>query len=174
MTALAVRTAEHARVLFPALHRSPVLDTLVWEGPEDLASFEATYAEHGERTRRGEAHEFTIVDDDGTPVGCLSVRPEQDPRRGDLGILVVVAHQGRGHGTRAVALALDYAFARLGWVKAEATVYVGNDVSRRAFERNGFGLEGTIRKSVCKRGVWRDEWLLGITREEWQARRAGS
>lgn len=173
MTRLEPRTADHARALFPALHRSPVLDTLVWDGPEDEAAYVAAYAEHGARTRRGEAHEFTILDDDGTPVGCLSVRPEaHEPRRGDLGLLVTVPHQRKGHGTRAIALAVDYAFGRLGWAKCEAAVFVGNDASRTAFARNGFVLEGTRRKAVHKRGAWRDEWLLGLTREAWEARGA--
>lgn len=172
MTRLEIRTAEHARALFPALRRSPVLDTLAWDGPDDEDAYVAAFSEHGERTRRGEAHEFTIVADDGTPVGCLSVRPEaHEPRRGDLGILVTVPHQGRGHGTRAVALALAYAFERLGWVKCEASVFVGNERSRALFARHGFVLEGTRRRAIEKRGVWRDEWLLGLTREEWQARR---
>jgi RimJ/RimL family protein N-acetyltransferase len=172
MTRLEIRTAEHARALFPALHRSPVLDTLVWDGPDDEATFVAAFAAHGERTRRGEAHEFTIVADDGTPVGCCSVRPEaHEPRRGDLGLLVTLPHQRQGHGTRAIGLALAYAFGRLSWEKCEAGVFVGNDASRAAFVRNGFVLEGTRRKAVLKRGVLRDEWLLGLTREEWQARR---
>ncbi len=120
----------------------------------------------------GEAHDFTIVADDGTPVGCLSVRPEAgEPRRGDLGILVTVPHQGKGHATRAVALALAHAFERLGWVKCEASVFVGNAPSRALFARHGFVLDGTRRRAVCKRGVWRDEWLLGLTREAWDARR---
>lgn len=174
MTRLEPRTAAHARVLFPLLHRSPVTDTLVWDGPEDEAAFVAAYAEHGARTRRGEAHEFTVLDDAGSPVGCLSVRPDAaEPRRGDLGFLVVVPHQGRGHGTRAVARALDHAFGVLGWVKCEASVFVGNVRSRRALERNGFELEGTRRRAVCKRGTWRDEWMLGLLREAWEARRDG-
>jgi ribosomal-protein-alanine N-acetyltransferase len=172
-TRLEIRTAAHARALFPHLHRSPVMDTLVWEGPEDAAAFEEAYADFGARTRRGEAHEFTIVDASGAPVGCLSVRPSAQAGRGDLGILVTLPHQGRGHGTRAVGLALDYAFARLGWAKCDASVFVGNDASRAIFEHNGFRLEGTIRKAVEKRGRWLDEWFLGITRDDWEARGRG-
>ena len=171
MTRIAIRTAAHARALFPLLHRSPVTDTLVWDGPDDEEAYVAAYAEHGERTRRGEAHEFTIVSDDGTAVGCLSVRPGETPGRGDFGVLVVLPHQGRGHATRAMEEALRYAFERLSWVKAEASVFVGNVASRRLFERLGFVLEGTVRRAVRKRGTYRDEWLFGLLREEWAAGR---
>lgn len=170
MTRLEVRTAAHAASLFPLLHRSPVLDTIIWEGPDDEASFVAAFAEHGERTRKGEAHEFTIVADDGTPVGCLSVRPSETPGRGDLGILVTAPHQRRGHARRAVEAALAYAFGRLGWVKAEAGVFVGNEPSRRLFEGLGFVLEGTVQRRILKRGTYRDEWLFGLLRESWDAR----
>jgi RimJ/RimL family protein N-acetyltransferase len=48
--------------------------------------------------------------------------------------------------------------------KIEATVFAGNMASRRIFEKNGFSLEGTIRKAALKRGQLIDEWLLGIVR----------
>ncbi len=53
MTRLEPRTAEHARAMFAALHRSPVMDTLVWDGPDDEATLAASYEAQGERTRRG-------------------------------------------------------------------------------------------------------------------------
>lgn len=167
MTRLEIRTAAHARSLFPLLHRSPVMDTVVWDGPVDEASFVASFAEYGERTRRGEAHEFTIVGEGGEPVGCLSVRPGETFGRGDFGLLVAVPHQRQGHARRAMEEALRYAFERLQWAKAEASVFVGNVASRRLFERLGFQHEGTVRRAVWKRGAYRDEWLFGLLREEW-------
>jgi hypothetical protein len=58
-------------------------------------------------------------------------------------------------------------FWRLTLEKIEATVFVGHWASRRIFEKNHFILEGTIRKAVQKRGEARDEWLFGITREDY-------
>jgi RimJ/RimL family protein N-acetyltransferase len=46
-------------------------------------------------------------------------------------------------------------------------VFTGNYPSRRAFEKNGFRLEGTVRRAVQKRGQLLDEWLLGLLPEEW-------
>ena len=59
-----------------------------------------------------------------------------------------------------------YAFDELGLAKLEATVFVGNVASRRIFEKNGFLLEGTIRRAVRKRGRFVDEWLFGKLAEE--------
>ena len=75
-------------------------------------------------------------------------------------------------GLPAAARALEIAFRDMGMEKVDACAFVGNDASRRVLEKNGFQREGLSRKAVLKRGVWLDEWLLGITREEWEARRS--
>jgi catechol 2,3-dioxygenase-like lactoylglutathione lyase family enzyme len=49
----------------------------------------------------------------------------------------------------------------LGLNKIDARVFVGNAQSRRAFEKNGFRLEGTLRSAGRKRGKVFDDWLLG-------------
>ncbi len=154
--------------LYPQLAGTGVTDTILWDGPASLEDYRARFAERAARVARGElaAHEprmFTICADDA-PIGCIDARPESDTR-GSLGLWIGPAHQGRGHGTRAVNLLARYAFG-LGLRKLEATVFVGNHASRRIFEKNGFALEGTIRRAACKRGRLLDEWLFGLLDEE--------
>ena len=36
-------------------------------------------------------------------------------------------------------------------------------------EKLGFELEGTMRRCICKRGVWLDQWMIAITRPDWEA-----
>jgi [ribosomal protein S5]-alanine N-acetyltransferase len=84
-----------------------------------------------------------------------------------LGFWVVEPYQGKGAATQAIAELIAFAFAR-GREKLEALVFVGNHASRRALEKNGFQLEGTLRCAVRKRGVYVDEWLLGITRADYR------
>jgi len=50
----------------------------------------------------------------------------------------------------------------LGLHKLVAELFVDNWPSRRSFEKNGFVLEGTTRQSALKRGMARDQWLLGL------------
>jgi RimJ/RimL family protein N-acetyltransferase len=38
----------------------------------------------------------------------------------------------------------------------------------------GFRYEGTLRRAVRKRGIWLDEWLLAVTRPDWEAGSAAS
>ena len=62
-------------------------------------------------------------------------------------------------------------FQHLDAVRAYATVFVGNIASRRALEKNGFSLDGTMRSHVYKRGRWLDAWFFTLLRAEWEADR---
>jgi ribosomal-protein-alanine N-acetyltransferase len=123
--------------------------------------------EKEELTRRGEAHMFTLFSGD-SPAGSCSFRPYEDGYRADIGLWIGEPHQGRGLGTFAVGELVRYGFQRPEIRKVEASVFVGNASSRRIFEKNGFRVEGTIRLCCRKRERLLDEWLLGITREEYE------
>jgi RimJ/RimL family protein N-acetyltransferase len=153
--------AGDADLLYPLVAGKDVTDTLLWDGPGSLDE----YRESLERfAASADRHNFAIVEGE-RPIGCIDVRPEND-FRGDLGLWIGHDFHGRGYGTEAVRLATRFAFERVGLAKLEATVFVGNVASRRVFEKNGFRLEGTIRRAVRKRGQLVDEWLFGILREE--------
>ncbi|MGZ3427570.1 MAG: GNAT family N-acetyltransferase [Polyangia bacterium] len=156
--------ASDADPLYPLLAGTAVPDTLLWDGPDSLDEYREAIATRASQAARGEIHMFAIATVDA-PIGTLDVRPEND-FRGDMGLWIGHGQHGRGYGTEAVRLAARYAFERVGLQKLEATVFVGNDASRRIFEKNGFQLEGTIRRAVRKRGRFVDEWLFGLLREE--------
>lgn len=167
---LVSRTDVHARILLPLILGTPVAYTLVWDGPATAEEFLSNYASPlGDPAHR---HYTIVAGPSSEAVGALSIRPGIPPARGDIGYWVGIPHQGRGVGTAAVSRALEIAFGEMGMEKVEACAFVGNDRSRRALEKNGFAREGLVRKAVHKRGRWLDEWLFGITREEWAARRA--
>ncbi len=157
--------------LFPLVYRTAVCDTLVWDGPESEESFLAAYPD----PRANPAHRnYTIIEAaTSAPVGALSIRPGFQPLRGDIGYWIGIPFHGRGLGTAAVARSLEIAFGEMGMEKMEASAFLGNEASVRILEKNGFRKEGLVRKAILKRGRWLDEHLLGITREEWEARRGG-
>lgn len=160
--------ADDAEALFPLIFSNLVADTLVWDGPESLESFRQALAERAEQVSRGERHIFTIVEQaSGRPVGSASIRPDAELFRADMGLWIGQAYQNMGYGTSVIRKLLEYGFNSLNLEKIEAYVFVGNWASRRVFEKNDFQLEGTIRKAVRKRGLALDEWVFGITREDW-------
>lgn len=166
---------EDADRLFPMIYHSHVTDTLLWDGPDSLDDYRQAMARRAEQTARGEDHMRTIAVDDDIienaiiPIGSADIRPEPDQvQRGDIGLWIGLPYHGKGYGTLTIRWMLDYGFTRLGLEKIEASVYTGNWASRRIFEKNGFILEGTIRKATLKRGEWQDDWRLGITREDYE------
>lgn len=150
-----------AERLFPLVNGTAVLDTILWDGPASRDAFVARWFEHIENGKSGADHFFVIAHAAQGPIGCCDVRPDAERFRGDMGLWIGIPYQGMGAGTRAVSLLTRYALDDLGLTKVEAHVFVGNWASRRAFEKNGFELEGTIRAACRKRGRPMDEWFMG-------------
>lgn len=166
MSILRPLQAADAESLFPLIYQSEVTDTLLWDGPNSLETFRAEIAERAASTARGEKHYFAILSPKGTPIGAASLRPDEVNFRADIGLWIGTPHQRKGYGTSVIGELLAYGFDVLQLSKIEATVFTGNWPSRRIFEGNGFLLEGTIRKAVLKRSQPQDEWLFGLTSEE--------
>jgi RimJ/RimL family protein N-acetyltransferase len=64
---------------------------------------------------------------------------------------------GRGYGTEACMLAVEYAFRHLAMEKVCLDVYAGNDRARRCYEKAGFVSEG-----IKRRHYWRDGQLIDV------------
>jgi len=164
---------EDADSLFPLIYQSPITDSILWDGPTSLEVFRQDLEEREARTTSGDRHLFTILDEGtGTPVGSASIHPDDDQLRGDIGLWVGVPQQGEGYGTRVVRELVAYGFDQLGLEKIEGYIFTSNWASRRIFEKNGFLLEGTIRSADRERGQIVDEWLFGITRQDYERRSA--
>jgi len=92
-------------------------------------------------------------------------------QHGELGYVIGERDQwGQGCATEAVKLATAYAFLELGLEKVWATVFVPNEASRRALERNGYRQCALFRRDRYVEGRWHDLWVGEILREESDAR----
>lgn len=82
----------------------------------------------------------------GEPAGIVDLFDfEPRPNRAACGILVDPASQGRGIATEALGLLMEYAYTFLGIHQLYVYVPVGNEPSRRLFQRMGFIESGTLR-----------------------------
>jgi uncharacterized protein (DUF952 family)/RimJ/RimL family protein N-acetyltransferase len=161
--------AGDADELFPLIYNSPVTATIAWDGPNDLEEFRANLAEREEQVHRGERHIFTLHSMPGNQaMGSASIRPDAESFRAEMGLWIGEPFHGKGYGTRVVRELVKYGFEVLNLQKIDAFVFTENWASRRIFEKNGFSLEGTIRSAVKKRGRSIDEWLFGLTRQEYE------
>lgn len=82
--------------------------------------------------------------------------------------------RGKGYGTEAKGLLLDYAFGELGLHSIFSFTYGGNRRSQRALERQGYRRGGVQRKAYLVKGEWVDGIYFDILREEWEERRKAS
>ena len=111
---------------------------------------------------------FRAIAADGRLAGNISVERKEDVYRldGELGYLLDRSFWGRGIATLAVGHFCREVFERLNLERITAAVYAPNIASCRVLEKNGFSLEGTIRRGVVKNGAICDLCLYGLLREE--------
>jgi RimJ/RimL family protein N-acetyltransferase len=81
---------------------------------------------------------------------------------------LVPSERGKGFGTEAIMIMVDYLFLSRELMRVQAMPDVSNIASQRVLEKTGFTKEGIIRKSGFNRGKWCDDCLYSILREEWK------
>lgn len=116
----------------------------------------------------GTSCSFAIIETaTGRFCGGLDVRP-QDPGAAELGYGLGPWARGKGLMTRALRLAVDWAFSPSGLdmdlLRWEA--HVGNWPSRRVAWRLGIRIEGTVRGLSEQRGELRDAWIGTLRRDD--------
>jgi RimJ/RimL family protein N-acetyltransferase len=109
---------------------------------------------------------FVIQKKDGTRIGLIHHRTNQPYGTMEIGYFLLPSERGKGYGTEAVQLMVDYLFLSKNIVRIEAGTNLGNKASQRVLEKAGFKIEGTIRKREFVRGVWIGNYLYSILREE--------
>ncbi|HEV2128096.1 MAG TPA: GNAT family N-acetyltransferase [Thermomicrobiales bacterium] len=85
--------------------------------------------------------------------------------------LLSAEDRGRGIGTEAKHLLLEYAFVDLGLHALNAMVYEGNTRSAAALEKQGYRLAGRLTADVQRDGAFRDTLVFDLTREDWERAR---
>jgi RimJ/RimL family protein N-acetyltransferase len=84
---------------------------------------------------------------------------------------LVSSERGKGYGTEATKLMVDYLFLSKNIVRIQTTTNARNKPAQKTLKKIGFQIEGTIRKCQLVRGVWNDFYLLSILRDEWKGPR---
>jgi len=102
---------------------------------------------------------------DGIHVGNIwlwNIEPRH--RRAEVRIVIGTDYTGQGVGTQAIVGLCDYAFEQLELHKLYAYVLAINPRARRAFEKAGFLLEGTLCEDRWTGDGFVDVYLFGKLR----------
>ncbi len=112
---------------------------------------------------------FTIYErSSSNPIGNVSLSGI-DYRNGSAEFGIAIGEKsarGKGYGTEATQLTLDYAFTALGLNNILLTVYEFNLAAKRVYEKAGFRVMGRRRKSKFMGGQYWDEIYMDCVADE--------
>ena len=149
-------------------------------GPWDPIRDESFYTEAGQRLEldldqrswaAGNAYAFAVLDTDERDrlIGrvALSNVVRGPWQNATLGYWIDKDAGGRGHATRAVRLAVRFAFEHAGMHRVQPAIIPRNVRSVRVAEKVGFRLEGRALRYLKINGVWEDHDVYALTVEDW-------
>lgn len=150
------------RDLIPLYHRwmndFAVLRTLHIPRPSTLEEMQVAYdMEVAEERQRRVVHFLIYERETLQPIGRVDLDEiNYRDRRADFGIEIGEAdYRGRGYGTEATRLMLDYAFTALGLHTIALTTWEYNLAAQRAYTKAGFRETGRRRQAKFMNGkLW--------------------
>ena len=123
-----------------------------------------------EVVEKGRACQMIICDKaDNIPLGSVYIRDiDHTHHKGEYGIFIgEEAARGRGIGTEAAKLMIQYGFEELGLHRIYLRVLSGNKQAIRSYEKAGFEQEGYLKDDVCINGKFVDiVWMAIVNKEK--------
>lgn len=118
------------------------------------------------RTQRSVA--YAITGGEGRPLmGTIGLHLQPPHERAVLGYYLGTEYRGKGFATEAAQAMVKFAFERMNLNRVFATVFTYNPASARVLEKAGLQVEGTLIAHIRKQWGFVDEWMYGITRDQW-------
>lgn len=118
--------------------------------------------------RQGREVTFAIRENSGGMIGAVGADSLEvgASHRAEIGYWLARPYWGRGVMTDAVRAYVRYAFDELKLLRLTAHTLTFNVGSTRVLEKNGFSLEGRLRKHFRKGEKLYDAYCFGLLREE--------
>lgn len=99
-------------------------------------------------------------------VGVVNWRPVGQTGNFEIGIALLPHYRGRGIGTAAQVLLVEYLFSTTTAHRLQAGTEVDNIAEQKALEKVGFRREGVNRGHHFRAGQWRDGAMYAVLRGE--------
>ncbi len=137
--------------------------------PQSLARLQAEFDQDSAKGGRDGAR--FAIEADGRLIGtCGYHNVIETDRTCELGIGIGDKDfWGRGYGSDAVRVILDYAFRLRNMRRVWLRVRGNSERATRAYRSCGFVEEGRLREHVWSAGQYVDLVVMGVLRSEWQA-----
>lgn len=142
--------------------------TYQWFGFTSLSPARKRFEENGAIGPEGGT---LVVVFDGKGVGTIDFYKTRWGRETSscwsFGIGIKRDFRGKGIGTQAQRLIVDYLFRHSNFVRVQTFTDRENAAERRALEKAGFAAEGVVRSAQWRNGAWHDQVLYSILRDSW-------
>ena len=76
-------------------------------------------------------------------------------------------NQGKGYGSQAIKLLIEYGFNDLGLERIYLHVFGNNEKALRTYMKLNFIIEGKLRKAAYLNGKFHDIIVMSLLREDW-------
>jgi RimJ/RimL family protein N-acetyltransferase len=152
---------QHLDSVWSGLHDPDTLRLTGTRGHFDRSAVATHLATIGSADDRAD---WAIVDTEtGDYLGEIVLNElDEDNASMNFRIALLPGIPGRGYGTEASIVLLDFAFGRLGLHRIFLDVYSFNPRALRSYEKAGFVIEGRQRHTLNWGGEWADSILMGI------------
>lgn len=107
---------------------------------------------------------------DGRSIGGMGVHLQEDifAKNAELGYWLAEPYWGKGIVSKLLPELIDFAFKTFDIHRVFARPFSTNKASQRVLEKNNFVLEATLPKTIFKKGIYLDELIYAIRREDWK------
>lgn len=144
---------------------------LMARAPFSMAMEEKWFERMVERQGVTDYHFVICMLADGRPIGTVGLH-NLDLENGSAAYGISIGEKAewdKGYGTEALAAISDFGFGQLRLERIWLEVYAPNARARRSYEKAGFVVEGTLRRSHFQDGEHLDVLMMSQLREEWMA-----
>lgn len=112
-----------------------------------------------QKSRKPEKINF-VIDINGEVAGSVGLSDiNRKNRRAELGYWLARKYWNKGIMTKATSFATRFGFKKLKLARIYAFVFIPNKASQKVLEKNGFRLEGRLKKVIIKNGKFYDNLL---------------
>ncbi len=126
-----------------------------------------------ERVKDPQTIPFTIcLDKSGEAIGLCSLLRIDWPGRMATFYIAIAGeeHRSQGYGGEAVSLMMNYAFNTVNLNRVQLHVSVENERAVKAYKRQGFLVEGTLREAMYYDGRYIDFYVMGLLKRDFKQR----
>jgi RimJ/RimL family protein N-acetyltransferase len=144
---------------------------LMARAPFSMAMEEKWFERMVERQGVTDYHFVICLLPDGRPIGTVGLH-NLDLENGSAAYGISIGEKAewdKGYGTETLAAISDFGFGQLRLERIWLEVYAPNARARRSYEKAGFVVEGTLRRSHFQDGEHLDVLMMSQLREEWMA-----